>query len=130
MPQTDAPLMGTVKYKEGLDIRKVLNDSLSVFFKDALRVAVTDPAQAYHFLRTLRWQQKAAKIRAAWEQQGVHVPPMLIFSITSRCNLHCKGCYHRALRPAAQAEMDAAKMKKRDSRGEGPRHLLHHDCRW
>jgi len=61
-----APLMGTVRYKEGIDFRKVLNESLNIFFKDALRVALTNPSQAYHFLRTIKWQKKAAKIRSNW----------------------------------------------------------------
>jgi hypothetical protein len=36
-------LMGSVEYQEGLDFRKVLNESLNVFFKDAWRVALTNP---------------------------------------------------------------------------------------
>ena len=56
--------MGSVKFKEGFDFQKILNESLNVFFKDALRVALTNPSQAYHFLRTLRWQKKAAQIRS------------------------------------------------------------------
>jgi MoaA/NifB/PqqE/SkfB family radical SAM enzyme len=105
------PLMGSIRYKDGLDFGKVLNDSLNIFFKDALRVALTDPSQAYHFLRTIRWQKKAARIRSDWEKQGVHVPPILIFSITSRCNLHCKGCYHWALRPSVLPEMEVDKLR-------------------
>ena len=31
MGKTSQPLMGTVRYQEGFDFRKVLNDSLSVF---------------------------------------------------------------------------------------------------
>ena len=109
--KTSQPLMGTVKYRESVDFRKVLNDSLNVFFKDALRVALTDPSQAYHFFRTIRWQKKASQIRSNWEKQGVHVPPILIFSITNRCNLHCKGCYHWALRPSVQSEMGVDKLR-------------------
>ena len=105
------PLMGSVKYQEGLDFRKVLNESLAIFFKDAWRVALTNPSQAYHFLRTVRWQKKAARIRSSWKQQGIEVPPILIFSITNRCNLHCKGCYNWALRPSIESEMDTAKLK-------------------
>ena len=103
--------MGSVKYKEGLDFRKVLNESLNVFFKDALRVALTNPSQTYHFLRTIRWQKKAARIRSKWNQQGINVPPILIFSITNRCNLHCKGCYNWALRPSIESEIDGAKVQ-------------------
>ena len=109
--KTSPVLMGTVKYKEGGDFRKILNQSLNVFFKDAVRVAVTNPAQAYHFLKTVRWQRKAARLRSKWEQQGVHVPPIMIFSITNRCNLHCKGCYHWALHESGQAEMSEEKMR-------------------
>jgi len=103
--------MGTVKYKKGSDFRKTLNQSLNVFFKDAVRVAVTNPAQAYHFLKTVRWQRKAARIRSKWEQQGIHVPPIVIFSITNRCNLHCKGCYHWALHESGNVEMSEEKMR-------------------
>jgi MoaA/NifB/PqqE/SkfB family radical SAM enzyme len=37
----------------------------------------------------------ASKKRAAMEKKGEHVPPFLIASITSSCNLHCAGCYSR-----------------------------------
>lgn len=104
-------MMGSVKYKNGLDFGKVLNDSLGIFFKDALRVAVTNPAQAYHFIRTVQWQKKAVRVRADWEKRGIHVPPILIFSITNCCNLHCKGCYHWALRPSVKEELSSEKMR-------------------
>jgi MoaA/NifB/PqqE/SkfB family radical SAM enzyme len=103
--------MGSIKYNEGPDFRNILNESLSIFFKDALRVALTNPLQAYHFWRTVRWQKKADRIRSRWKEQGVHVPPILIFSITNRCNLHCKGCYNWALRPTIESEMDVEKLR-------------------
>jgi MoaA/NifB/PqqE/SkfB family radical SAM enzyme len=106
-----SPVMGSVKYRDGLDLREVLNRSLRVFFKDALRVAMTDPVQGIHFLKTIRWQQAAARTRSKWEKQGIHVPPILIFSITNRCNLRCRGCYNWALRPAHPPEMESARLK-------------------
>ena len=105
------PLMGSVRYYEGLDFRKVLSESLNVFFKDAWRVALTNPSQAYHFLKTIRWQQKAGRIRSVWKRQGIEVPPILIFSITNKCNLQCKGCYNWALRPSIESELDAGKLR-------------------
>ena len=89
----------------------ILDDSLRVFFKNALKIALTNPSQAYFFLRTLRWQKKAAGLRASWENQGIHVPPIMIFSITNRCNLSCKGCYHQAIRKSPQSEMSNEKMQ-------------------
>ena len=35
---------------------------------------------------------------------------MLIFSITNRCNLHCQGCYHQALRDITKAELSEEKL--------------------
>ncbi len=108
--RTSSPLMGTEEGKKGSNFRKVLNESLNIFFKDALRVTLTNPSQAYFFLRTVRWQKKAARIRSNWEKQGIHIPPIMIFSVTNRSNLHCKGCYHQALRPSSQAEMSEDKL--------------------
>lgn len=39
---------------------------------------------------------KAARLRKNHEKDGLHVPPFLIASIASQCNLHCAGCYARA----------------------------------
>lgn len=83
----------------------LLNDSLKVFFKDAVRVTWKDPAQAIHFLKTVHWQTKATRRRTKAAQNGIHVPPIMIFSITHKCNLHCKGCYAKALDRKVQDEL-------------------------
>ena len=95
-----------------LDFNKIVTDSVGIFLKDALRTAVAHPSQAAFFVRTLRWQRKAAKIRQKWEDAGVHVPPILIFSVTHQCNLHCDGCYHHALRQAPETELSDERLKK------------------
>ncbi|UCG91883.1 MAG: radical SAM protein [candidate division WOR-3 bacterium] len=94
------------------NFRKVLNESLKIFFKDALRISVKRPSQAYFFYQTIRWQQKAARRRLQWEENGVHVPPIMIFSVTQRCNLHCKGCYAQAINRSSSEEMSEAKIRK------------------
>lgn len=43
-----------------------------------------------HMVSALR---KSAKIRAQYEQNGTHIPPFLIASIATDCNLRCAGCY-------------------------------------
>ena len=103
--------MGRNKYDTSGNLLKVLNDSLSVFLKDAVRVAITRPSQAYHFFKIVRWQKRAAKTRANWEEKGVHIPPIIIYSITNRCNLNCKGCFHWALHEAGDIEMSDEKLR-------------------
>lgn len=84
--------------KENNDFRFQLNDTLKIFFKDAVKVSIRHPSQALFFLKTLRWQKKASKTRENFEQQNVHVPPIMIFSVTQQCNLNCLGCYAKATR--------------------------------
>ena len=100
--------------KDGADInfREVLNQSLKIFFKDAVKATLRNPLQALYFLRTVNWQKKAARRREDWEAQGVHVPPIMIFSITDQCNLNCKGCYNKALRRSPKKEMTAEKLER------------------
>ncbi len=93
------------EYESEPDFNKILNGALRVLFKDVARVALTNPSQSVFFLKTLRWQRKAAKTREKWEKEGIHVPPILVISVTSKCNLHCEGCYHQALRSQSNAEM-------------------------
>lgn len=47
-------------------------------------------------VHTLSALRKSAKVRSQYEQDGVHIPPFLIASIASSCNLRCSGCYARA----------------------------------
>jgi MoaA/NifB/PqqE/SkfB family radical SAM enzyme len=103
--------MGRNKPDISENLFKVLNDSLKVFMKDAVRVAITRPSQAYNFFKILRWQKQAAKMRACWEEKGVHIPPIIIYSITNRCNLNCKGCFHWALHDSEDTEMSDEKLR-------------------
>jgi MoaA/NifB/PqqE/SkfB family radical SAM enzyme len=90
----------------------LLNKSLGVFFNTAWRITLKRPGQAYFFLRTVQWQHKAAKVRAEMDRQGVQVPPIIIYSITERCNLQCKGCYAQALHNLTAPEMSTEKMRQ------------------
>jgi MoaA/NifB/PqqE/SkfB family radical SAM enzyme len=94
------------------DFTNLLNGALTVLFKDVAKIAVSNPSQSIFFLRTLRWQRKAKKTREKWESQGIHVPPILVISVTSQCNLHCEGCYHQALRNQTDQEMSDERLWK------------------
>lgn len=98
--------------RENTEFRFVLNDALKVFFKDAIKVSIKHPSQALYFLKTVRWQKKASQRREYWEQKGTHVPPIMLFSITHKCNLNCKGCYEKSIRPPAKKELTDKELKK------------------
>jgi MoaA/NifB/PqqE/SkfB family radical SAM enzyme len=82
---------------------KLFDNTIAALFADAVRTTMRRPSQAGFFIKTLWRQRKAARVRKRWERRGVHVPPIMVASVTNRCNLHCKGCYARELRPLAGA---------------------------
>ncbi len=63
-----------------------LNWGLRIFFSQMVRVSLRRPAQAAFFARTVVWQTAAARRRARAAREGIHVPPIAIFSITNRCS--------------------------------------------
>ena len=95
-----------------ISFNHLLDASLRRFFLDALRVCLKHPPQAASLLRTVFHQSRAARRRAAWRKRGLHVPPIMICSVTTRCNLSCKGCYARILRPARGAELSGARLRE------------------
>jgi MoaA/NifB/PqqE/SkfB family radical SAM enzyme len=103
---TGTPVEGKDTYYSGL-----LDKSLRIFFWNAFKICVKNPSQAYAFVRTVQQQVKAGNVRKEYEKQGIHIPPMMIFSVTNRCNLRCKGCYNWSLRPEEKQELSAEKVK-------------------
>ena len=49
------------------------------------------------FLRLARTVTQSGRVRARWLARGVRVPPFLVLSVTSKCNLRCAGCYAGAV---------------------------------
>jgi MoaA/NifB/PqqE/SkfB family radical SAM enzyme len=90
----------------------LVHTALRVFFGDALRTALLKPRRAAFFLGMARRQAKTARIRAAWAARGVHVPAIIIHSITTRCNLTCRYCYARALHPPSERELDGRAIRE------------------
>src|SRR3972149_766723 len=87
-----------------------LKDCYRVLVSEALRLSIKDPSLPYSLFRMARAQQKAFRARAEHARHGLCVPPVMVFSVTNRCNLHCKGCYHRALRDLSGPEMSEEKL--------------------
>lgn len=69
--------------------------SIGVLVKDTLKACFENPKETAFILRYMKAVDKAGRIRENYEKQGRHIPPFLIASITSNCNLFCKGCYAR-----------------------------------
>ncbi|ODS39507.1 MAG: hypothetical protein A7315_10980 [Candidatus Altiarchaeales archaeon WOR_SM1_79] len=79
-----------------LKLKNVLNNIdpklTGVFLPWALR----HPRYIQTFIRLVRSHEQTKKLREDEKSKGILVPPFLIISITSRCNLFCAGCYAAA----------------------------------
>ncbi|MBQ8536937.1 MAG: radical SAM protein, partial [Clostridia bacterium] len=80
---------------ESFDLAAYLANGVENIVKNILRATLRDPRQSAFMLKYSLASREATQRRAAFEKEGEHIPPFLIASITSSCNLHCAGCYAR-----------------------------------
>ena len=72
-----------------------LTNGVEKIVKGAIRATLTDPKESAFMARFALSSREASRKRAQAGQNGENIPPFLIASITSSCNLHCAGCYSR-----------------------------------
>ncbi len=77
------------------DIQEYMTKGVERVVKDAVRATFTNPKESAYMAQFALSSKAASKKRAKLEKEGEHIPPFLIASITSSCNLHCAGCYSR-----------------------------------
>lgn len=82
---------------ENSDLQKTIAKGVEQIVVDAIKASWKNPRQSAFMIRFASAAKKASKIRTELEEQGEHVPAFLIASVTSRCNLHCAGCYSRCI---------------------------------
>jgi MoaA/NifB/PqqE/SkfB family radical SAM enzyme len=58
---------------------------------------VEHPRYLPGFMRLARTLKQSKRVRARSLADGVKVPPFLVLSVTSKCNLRCVGCYAGAV---------------------------------
>ena len=93
---------------ENFDLTAYLTAGVERIAAEALRATLKDPRESAFMLRFSAATKRASKRRVNHEKKGLHVPPFLIASITSSCNLHCAGCYSRC----NHATVDEAPVKQ------------------
>lgn len=80
---------------QNFDIQTYMTNGVERIVSDALKATIKNPKESAFMARFALASKNASKRRAKQEKEGEHVPPFLIASITSKCNLHCAGCYSR-----------------------------------
>lgn len=78
------------------NLEKYLTGGVEKIVKGAVKATLSNPQESIFMAKYALSSKEASKKRAAAEMKGEHIPPFLIASITSKCNLHCTGCYARS----------------------------------
>ncbi len=85
-----------------MNIHSLLNEGALDIMKTLGRFYVNNARGLAFLATTLPQIKKGMQTRDAYEQNGKHIPPFLIASIASQCNLFCAGCYARCGGACAQ----------------------------
>ena len=86
------------------DIQEYMTKGVERVVADALKATVKNPKESAFMLSFMKASRAASKKRSKKEAEGEHIPPFLIASITSECNLHCAGCYSRCNNATVDSE--------------------------
>ena len=89
---------------ETFDIEDYLTRGVERVVKDAVKATLKNPRESIYMARFALASRSASEKRQELAKQGEHIPPFLIASITSQCNLHCAGCYSRCNHATVDAE--------------------------
>ena len=81
--------------EQSFDLQKHIEQGVERIVADTIKATLKNPKESAFMLKFAAASKRASKTRLKLEEEGLHVPGFLIASITSRCNLHCAGCYSR-----------------------------------
>lgn len=88
-----------------VNLESYLKSGMENILRGAVSISRFDIRQSLFMAGFVRAAQEAAARRESFQEAGEHIPPFLIASITSRCNLHCAGCYARAINSCSDGEI-------------------------
>jgi len=88
-----------------MKFRVPLENGIKDLFKNALRISLYRFSFFIFLLGFTIKQLKAIKLRKKKQKEGIIVPPFMIVSVTSRCNLNCVGCYSKINHDPSKTEM-------------------------
>ena len=86
------------------DIQSYMTQGVERVVSDAVRATLKNPRESAYMARFALASRAASGKRRKAGDAGEHIPPFLIASITSRCNLHCAGCYSRCNHATTDSE--------------------------
>jgi MoaA/NifB/PqqE/SkfB family radical SAM enzyme len=88
-----------------MNLNKILSSSINGIAGTALQFYLNNSTGRSFINKIAESFIISSKLREEYEAAGTHIPPFLIASISSSCNLHCAGCYARANSSCSDKEL-------------------------
>ncbi|MBL4934684.1 radical SAM protein [Clostridium sp. YIM B02515] len=82
--------------EEKFDLSEYMSSGIENIVKNIVKASLKNPKETAFVMKYMLASKEAQRKRTLLSNKGQDIPPFLISSITSRCNLFCKGCYARA----------------------------------
>lgn len=77
------------------NLSEYMSSGIENIVKSIVKASLKNPKETAFIMKYMLASLEAKKKRNFSESKGQNIPPFLISSITSSCNLFCKGCYAR-----------------------------------
>ena len=90
------------------DIQEYMTKGVEKVVASTLRATLSNPRESAFMVKFAAASRTASQKRQQAKKQGENIPPFLVASITSSCNLHCAGCFSRS----AHATVDTAPVQQ------------------
>ncbi len=87
------------------DLESYLKSGMENILRGAMSISRLNVRQSRFMAGFALSCKNASARREELKGKGEHIPPFLIASITSRCNLHCAGCYARAINSCGDSDI-------------------------
>ena len=85
-------------------LQEYLTAGIERVVTESVRATLQNPKESAFMLKFAAAARNASGKRRKAEHAGEHIPSFLIASITSKCNLHCAGCYSRCNHATVDSE--------------------------
>ena len=99
-PETGELVISIFRLSQKTKIPTILEKTVRSYDQNLAKIilpwALKNPRYLRTFIRLRKVYKKAEQTRIRERAAGVKVPPFMILSITSKCNLRCTGCYAEA----------------------------------
>ncbi|EPY2274166.1 radical SAM protein [Clostridium sporogenes] len=78
------------------NLSEYMSEGIENIVKNILKSSIKNPKETAFVIKYMVSVKEAKNKRDMLENGGEHIPPFLMGSIATNCNLYCKGCYARA----------------------------------